>query len=293
MKYACIAGHRSEFPVTLMCRVLNVSRSGFYASLERPLSARALQDQRLLVSIRAIHRASGRRYGSPRVHGELRTQGKRCGCKRVERLMRWDGLRGKKRRRFRVTTQSDHSYAPAPNLLARQFGVGTHGADRVWVADITYLPTREGWLYLAVILDLATRLVVGWAAEPRLDRSLTLAALDRALRRRRPAPGLLHHSDRGVQYCCNDYRNRLVQHGILVSMSRRGNCWDNAVAESFFATLEWELVQDVNWATRNQASHDLFEYIEIWYNRKRLHSSPDYLTPAEYDAKLATMKSAA
>jgi len=163
----------------------------------------------------------------------------------------------------------------------------------VWAADITYLPTREGWLYLAVILDIATRLVVGWTAQPTLDRSLTLAALDQALRRRRPGPGLMHHSDRGVQYACNDYRNRLAQHGIVVSMSRRGDCWDNAVAESFFATLEWELVQDVDWPTRNQASHDLFEYIEIWYNRKRRHSSLDYLTPAEYDAKLAAMNWAA
>jgi transposase InsO family protein len=211
----------------------------------------------------------------------------------VARLMRSDGLRAKKRRRFRVTTQSDHVYAPAPNLLARQFDVGTQPADRVWAADITYLPTREGWLYLAVILDVATRIVVGWAAQRSLDRSLTLNALERALSHRRPGTGLLHHSDRGVQYACNDYRDRLAQHGIAVSMSRRGNCWDNAVVESFFATLEWELVQDVDWATRKQASLDLFEYIEIWYNRKRRHSSLGYLTPAEYDAKLAAMKWAA
>ncbi len=238
--------------------------------------------------------ASKRRYGSPRVHGELLASGERCGRKRVARLMRVDGLRAKKNRRFRVTTDSSHSYILAPNLLSRQFDVGTCPANRVWAADITYLPTtHNGWLYLAVILDIATRMVVGWSVQRSLDRSLTLSALEMAVCRHSPDPGLVHHSDRGVQYACNDYRDRLADHGIVASMSRRGNCWDNAVVESFFATLKWELVQDVAWASRDDAARDLFEYIEIWYNRKRRHSSLDYLSPVEYSRKLDDMHKAA
>ncbi len=286
MKYACIVRHRDSFPVTLMCRVLGVSRSGFYAAQTRPPSVRARQDQRLLLDIRRIHRASKQRYGSPRVHAELRAQGVRCGKPRVERLMRRDGLRAKKRRRFRVTTQSDHAYAPAPNVLARQFGVGRLRAARVWAADLTYLPTREGWLYLAVILDVGTRRVVGWAVRSSLQHDVTLAALDMALARESGGGGL-HHSDRGVQYACRPYRDRLAAHGIAVSMSRRGNCWDNAIVESFMATLKWELVADANWPTRGHASRALFEYLEIWYNRQRRHSSLGYLTPVEYAAQLA------
>jgi len=227
------------------------------------------------------------------VHGELRAQGVRCGKKRVERLMRADGLRAKKRRKFRVTTQSDHGYAPAPNLVARQFAVGTSpAAPRVWAADITYLPTREGWVYLAVILDLATRRVVGWAVRSTLASDLTLAALDMALERE-GAHGGLHHSDRGVQYACRAYRDSLARHGITVSMSRRGNCWDNAVVESFMATLKWELVADADWQTRRDASRALFEYLEIWYNRQRRHSSLGYQTPVEYAAQLAKQQRAA
>lgn len=292
MKYACIASHRRMFPVTMMCRVLAVSRSGFYAAYRRGLSMRAREDQRLLVEIRTIHRQSRRRYGSPRVHGELRALGLRCGKKRVERLMRSDGLRAKKRRRFRVTTQSEHSYPPAPNLLARCFAVGQQVAERVWAADLTYLPTREGWLYLAVILDVATRRVVGWAVRSSLQQDVTLAALDMALEREGVGSGM-HHSDRGVQYACRAYRARLAAHGIAVSMSRRGNCWDNAVVESFMATVKWELVADADWQTHRQASRELFEYIEIWYNRQRRHSSLGYLTPVEYAAQLAQTQRAA
>jgi putative transposase len=292
VKYACIARHRDSFPVTLMCRVLAVSRSGFYAAFRRGLSARGRQDQRLVVEIRAIHRASKRRYGSPRVHQELRAQGRRCGKKRVERLMRAAGLRAKKRRRFRVTTQSDHAYAPAPNLVARQFGVGRQQAQRVWAADLTYLPTREGWLYLAVILDVATRRVVGWAARASLQHDVTLAALDMALEREGGGSGL-HHSDRGVQYACRPYQERLAAQGIAVSMSRRGNCWDNALVESFMATVKWELVADADWQTRRHAARALFEYLEVWYNRQRRHSSLGYRTPVEYAAQLAHTEPAA
>jgi putative transposase len=293
VRYVCIARHRGSFPVGLMCRVLAVSRSGFYAWLRRDLSDRRRRDERLLVEVRAIHRASRRRYGSPRVHEELCARGIRCGRKRVERLMRAAGVRAKKRRKFRVTTQSEHSYAPAPNLVARQFAVGsTQAAGRVWAADITYLWTREGWVYLAVILDVATRRVVGWAVRSRLASDLTLAALDIALQREGAGEGM-HHSDRGVQYACRAYRDRLARHGITVSMSRRGDCWDNAVVESFMATLKWELVADADWQTRREASQALFEYIEIWYNRQRRHSSLGYQTPVEYAAQLAQQQRAA
>ena len=293
MRYACIGGYRGSFPVSLMCRVLGVSRSGFYAWLRREPSYRRREDERLLVEVRAIHRASRRCYGSPRVHGELRARGVRCGRKRVERLMREDALRAKKRRKFRVTTQSEHGYAPAPNLVARQFAVGsTQAARRVWAADITYLSTREGWVYLAVILDVATRRVVGWAVRSRLTPELTLAALDMALEREGTHGGI-HHSDRGVQYACTAYRDRLAKLGIRVSMSRRGDCWDNAVVESFVATVKWELVADADWQTRRQASRALFEYIEIWYNRQRRHSSLGYQTPVEYAAQLAKLERAA
>jgi len=285
VKYACIASNRAQFPVKMMCRVLGVSRSGFYASCGRELSKRGREDERLLVRIRTIHRQSRRRYGSPRVHEELSALGIRCGKKRVERLMRTDGLRAKKRRRFRVTTQSDHKYPAAANLLARQFAVGKTATGSAWAADLTYLPTRAGWLYLAVVLDVATRRVVGWSLSSSLHHDVALKALDMALEREEGKSGI-HHSDRGVQYSCNAYRDRLAAHGITVSMSRRGNCWDNAVVESFMATIKWELVADSNWQTHKQAAHDIFEYIEIWYNRRRRHSSLGYLTPAEFAAQI-------
>jgi transposase InsO family protein len=208
--------------------------------------------------------------------------------------MQEDRLRAKKRRRFVVTTNSDHAHPVAHNWLRRQFGVDTvAGRDRVWVADITYVPTREGWLYLAIVLDLASRLVVGWSMATTLESSLACAALEMAFLRRRPGGELMHHSDRGVQYASTDYRDRLAERGIQVSMSRKGNCWDNAVAESFFATLEVELFQDADWRTQKEARAAIFEFIEIWYNRQRRHSSLGYLTPEEYDRQLSTRKQAA
>jgi len=222
VKYACIARHRGEFPVRLMCRVLGVSPAGFYAAQRRPPSTRARGDQRLRLEIRAAHRASRQRYGAPKVHRELRAQGIRCGQKRVARLMRAEGLRGKRPRSFRITTQSTHAHPVAPNALQRRFAVPEQpGRDRTWVADITYLPTREGWLYLAVVLDLASRLVVGWCLDTRLDQGLTLTALERAIGRRQPLPGtLLHHSDRGVQYAATAYRALLARHGGTASERR-------------------------------------------------------------------------
>jgi len=287
VKYGCIERHRGEFSVVLMCRVLEVKRSGYYAWRERAPSARAQKDQRLRIEIRAIHRKTCGRYGSPRIHDELRSRGERVSRKRVARLMQVEGLRGKKKRRFRVTTNSDHACPVAPNLLERKFAVEeVPGPDRVWVADITYVPTREGWLYLAVVLDLASRLVVGWSMGETLETRLAKGALEMAIERRRPASGLLHHSDRGVQYASNEYRELLQEQKARVSMSRKGNCWDNAVAESFFATLEIELIADADWQTRNEARSAIFDFLEVWYNRQRRHSSLGYLTPAEFDKRL-------
>jgi putative transposase len=288
MKYAAIEVHRAQFSVRLMCRVLGVSRAGFYASGKRAVSGRVKRDEELRTQIRAVHQASRRTYGSPRVHAELHAQGERCGRKRVARLMRQEGLRVKVRRRFRpTTTDSKHTHRVAPNTLDRRFAVTDVAAtNRVWAGDITYVPTREGWLYLAVILDLASRRVVGWSMQRTLAAELALAALHMALEARNPGHGLLHHSDRGVQYAALDYQNLLARHQIRPSMSRRANCYDNAVVESFFATLEWELIQRSDWATRDAARLAIFEYIECWYNPKRRHSSLGYLSPAEYERKL-------
>jgi len=288
MKYAAIRQHQAEFSVTLMCRVLALSRAGFYASGKRAVSARAKRDEELRTQIRVVHQQSRRTYGSPRVHAELRATGERCGRKRVARLMRQDGLRVKVRRRFRpATTDSKHSHRVAGNVLARRFAVTEVGAvNRVWAGDITYIPTREGWLYLAVILDLASRRVVGWSMKHTLEASLAIDALSMALEARCPASGLTHHSDRGVQYAALDYQEILARHQITPSMSRRANCYDNAVVESFFATLEWELIERSDWATRDAARVAIFDYIECWYNRQRRHSSLGYLSPMEYEQQL-------
>ena len=285
MRYGCIERHRGEFLVVLMCRVLDVTRSGFYAWCKRAPSKRAREDQRLRIEVRVAHRESRGCYGSPRIHKDLQSKGERVSRKRVARLMRVEGLRGKKKRRFRVTTNSDHAHPVAPNVLDRKFDVAeVPGRNRVWVADITYVPTREGWLYLAVVIDLASRLVVGWSMGETLETELVIRALEMAVQRRRPAPGLLHHSDRGVQYASNEYRELLEGLKAVVSMSRKGNCWDNAVAESFFATVEIELIEDADWQTRNEARSAIFDFVEVWYNRSRRHSSLEYLTPAEFDA---------
>ena len=294
MKYACIARHRGEYPVRLMCRALQVSPAGFYAAQQRRPSRRAQQDQRLRLAIRTAHALSKRHggaYGAPKIQRELRDHGLRCGQKRVARLMRLDGLRGLTRRRFRVTTQSEHRLPIAPNQLARQFSVAVQRErDRVWAADITYLWTAEGWLYLAVILDVASRRVIGWCADARLDESLTMRALTQALRLRRPGPGLVHHSDRGVQYASAAYRALLAQHGLTSSMSRKGDCWDNAVVESFFAILKNELPAKGVWATRDLARTALASYIDGWYNYQRRHATLGYLSPYHYERALARLR---
>lgn len=282
MKYACIREHEGAFTVVLMCRVLAVSRTGYYAWRGRTPSARAQTDTRLRVAIRAIHAASRQRYGRPRIHRELRAQAWRCSQKRVARLMRLEGLRGKRARRYRTTTQADGT-PPAPNRLQRRFQVAT--PNQVWASDVTACRTAEGWLYLAVVLDLASRRVIGWAAGRTVGQELTLPALQQALRRRQPPAGLLHHSDRGMHYTATSYQRLLTRHGITASMSRRGDCWDNAVVESFFATLKTELVVDAQWRTRADAIAALRHYLD-WYNHRRLHSTLNYQSPAAFERQL-------
>jgi transposase InsO family protein len=286
-----IHDHVADFPVQVMCELLGVSRGGYYAWAGRAESARAADDRTLAAEIRAAYEASRGRYGSPRVHAELRARGRRIGRKRVARLMRGMGLAARRRRRFRRTTDSRHAFPIAPNLLERNFTA--EAPDRVWLADLTYIWTAQGWLYLAAVLDLYTRRVVGWAMADHLRHELTLAALDMAIVRQRPAPGLVHHADRGVQYAAHGYRARLRRHGMVCSMSRKGDCWDNAPMESFFATLKGELVEAAEYDTRDEARADLFQYIEGFYNRRRLHSGLGYLTPEQKAAAFQSAASAA
>ena len=290
MKYACIRTHRRQFPLTLMCRLLGVSRSGFYAAERRAQSASARRRESLRAIIAAVYESSRATYGSPRIHRELRSAATPCGRNLVARMMRECGLRAKPRRcRRPSTTNSRHEYGVAENLLRRRFGVAeTGGINRAWCGDITYIRTAEGWLYLAVLLDLGSRMVVGWAMADTLAASLSVGALRMALARRNPKAGLVHHTDRGVQYAATDYRELLAHHKLLSSMSRRANCYDNAVAESFFATLKWELIDRYRWQTRAAVKTAIFEYIEVWYNRQRRHSALGYLSPLQYEQRLLT-----
>lgn len=283
MKYRFVADHCHEFPVTRMCRVLAVSTSGYYAWRGRPQSQRAQDNLELLDRIKEVHAASRGTYGSPRVHAELvQGQGIHCNKKRVERLMRIHDIRGRQRRRRRVkTTDSNHSLPVAPNLLDRQFE--TDAPNRKWVADITYVPTAQGWLYLAVVLDLFSRRVIGWSMADTMCTLLVKDALEMAISFRHPQAGLLHHSDRGSQYASAEYQDVLQTGGIVASMSRAGNCYDNAAMESFFGTLKCELVHDRRYRTRAEARQDIFEYIEVFYNRQRRHSSLGYLSPVSYE----------
>jgi putative transposase len=290
VKYACIARYKGEYPVRLMCGVLEVSPSGFYVWRKRAPSARAIANERLLLNVRIAYQASDGDYGAPRIQHALQQQGLEVGKNRVARLMRCAGLRGRTRARRRPrTTDSNHQAPVAPNVLARQFEVtGLRAIDRVWASDITYVPTRQGTLFLAVVLDLASRRVVGWAMRSTLELELALSAVRMALSTRRPRPGLLHHSDRGSQYAASEYRALLAAYGIEASMSRKGNCWDNAVVESFFATLELELIVKHDWRTRDEARRAIFRYIEGWYNRVRLHSTLGYRSPVQYEREVLT-----
>jgi putative transposase len=283
--YQFIAEAEAHHPVALSCRVLGISRAGFYAWRERPPSARARADAELTAVIHRLHAESRGVYGSPRIHAELRATGRRHGRKRVARLMRQAGLAGCHRRRRRPrTTVADPAAAPAPNRVQRAFN--PLAPDRLWLADITYLPTQEGWLYLAAVLDAFSRRVVGWAMADHLRTELVLDALDLALATRRPAAGLVHHSDRGCQYTSLAFGRRLAESGLVPSMSRTGNCFDNAVAESFFATLKRELVDRPDrapWPDRAAARLALFDFIEVFYNRRRRHSTLRYLSPVAYE----------
>jgi putative transposase len=287
LRYAVITRHRGEFKLRLMCRVLEVSPSGYYASRKRSPSWHALIDEVLMARVRMIHHESGETYGAPRVHRELQAEGLPASPKRVARLMREEGLVARPRKLQRVsTTDSNHDHPIAPNLLAREFDVNGVGINRVWVADITYIPTREGMVYLATVLDLGSRRCVGWAMRDTLEVELALSALRMARAARVPEPGLIHHSDRGSQYTSEDYRAELAAHGMVASMSGKGDCYDNAVAESFFSTLEFELLMKNNWHTRQDARRAIFRYIETWYNRRRRHSTLGYVSPAEYEQQL-------
>jgi transposase InsO family protein len=285
VKFSFIHVEKAEFSVAALCRVLGVTRQGYYAFAARPPSARAVEEDRLRERLKQLHVESRQTYGSPRMLRALRAEGVRVSKRRIERALRALELRVRLRRRFRRTTQSDPSHVPAPNVLDRLFGASR--PDERWVTDITYLWTQQGWCYLAVVLDLFSRAVVGWAVDRTLSTTLPLRALDTALRRREPRPGLLHHSDRGCQYTSAEYRQTLTARGIEVSMSRKGNCWDNAVAESFFATIKTELFYRRSWETMEELRSSLFEYIEVFYNRQRLHSTLGYRTPSQAEAEFA------
>jgi transposase InsO family protein len=274
-----VRDNSGEFPVHALCRVLGLSRGGYYGRLRRPVRGDA--EARLLVEMRSQFAESRNTYGRRRMYVALKERGVQCGKRRVGRLMRKHALVPAHRRKFRVTTRSNPAFPTAPNLLDRDFTA--EAPNRKWTTDITYVPTREGWLYLAVVMDLYSRYVVGWGMGDGLDGGLVMDALKMAMQRRNPGVGLVHHSDRGIQYARADYRQTLESNGILCSMSRKGDCWDNAVTESFFHTLKVELVHQRDFQTRREATAEIFEYLEMFYNRKRLHSTLGYKSPADYE----------
>jgi putative transposase len=298
MRYSFIRQYRQQFRIAAMCRVLRVSTSGYYAWLDRPESARRRANRGLRAQIKAEHTRSRKTYGRRRIHARLRAQGMSCSPNRVGRLMRQEGLCARSKRRFRPTTDSKHSFSVAPNRLLSTSptplppGTGptrnftAEGLNRVWLSDITYLPNDEGWLYLATVMDLCNREIVGWAMQATLTRHLTLSALKMAVTQRQPAPGLIHHSDQGSQYACFDYQAALQDAGMLCSMSRKGDPWDNAPKESFYRTLKTELPQQRH-QTHAQARREVFDYIEVFYNRQRLHSALGYQSPVAFADSLA------
>lgn len=281
MIFSFIEQHKQTWPVSLMCGALSVSTSGFYAWLSRPASEQERRRQALLAEIRAVHAEFKQRYGSPRIHKELQARGIDCNVNTVAKLMHDDGIRAKTARKFKVTTDSKHTRPVADNLLERQFNPSK--PNEVWLADITYLWTREGWLYLAAVEDLFSRMVVGWSMAEHMESRLVVDALEMAIARRLPQQGLLTHSDRGSQYASEHYQTVLLRHGIECSMSGKGQCWDNAPMESFFASLKKELVHDEDYHTRQQARSSIFEYIEPFYNHKRRHSALGYLSPVAFE----------
>lgn len=281
MTFRFIEEHRDRWPVAVMCDTLMVSTAGYYAWRVRPVSARQRRQDLLTVEIQTIHAKVKARYGSPRVHAELQALGHGCCVNTVARLMREAGIAAKTKRKFRHTTDSNHDQPVADNILERRFD--PEGANKAWVADITFIPTREGWLYLAAVEDLYSRMVVGWAMDARMTSRLVVEALAMAVRRRLPGPDLLAHSDRGSQYASDHYQQLLSKHGITCSMSRIADCWDNAPMESFFASLKKELVHHEDYQTREEAQASIFEYIEVYYNRQRRHSTLGFKSPTEYE----------
>ncbi len=286
MKYAFIEEQRTQHRVQRLCRVLGVSRAGFYEWRDRHPSLRAQADADLQATIVQLHTESRGTYGRPRVHAKLAASGVHVGRKRVGRLMKTAGIAGIQPRRFSKTTNSAHDLPIALNLLDRKFGIAEiGGTNRAWAGDVTYIPTREGWLYLAVVLDLFSRRVIGWSMKTTMQYELVGDALRTAIQSRRPPRGTIFHSDRGSQYASEGYRTLLAEHGLKASMSRKGDCWDNAPVESFFGTLKTEL-RDPIWETRAAARAAIFEYIEVWYNRRRLHSTIGYVSPEQYESSL-------
>jgi transposase InsO family protein len=282
MTFRFIEEHRERWPVRVMCETLEVSPAGYYAWRDRPPSARRQRQDALVTQIRTIHAEVKERYGSPRVHAELQARDHGCCVNTVARLMRQAGIAAKTTRKFRHTTDSDHGLPVAENVLDRQFAPAA--PNESWVSDITYVPTREGWLYLAAVEDLYSRAVVGWAMEARMTSRLVVEALGMAVKRRLPGAELVAHSDRGSQYASEHYQRLLGEHGITCSMSRRANCWDNAPMESFFASLKKELVHHEDYRTREEAKASIFEYIEVFYNRQRRHSTLGFKSPTEYES---------
>jgi putative transposase len=285
VKFAFIEEHLCSFAIETVCEVLDVSRSGYYAWLKRPDSARAQRRRELAVKIKAIHEENRRVYGSPRVYEALAAQGETVCENTVAAVMRQQQIRAKTKRKFVPrTTDANHACPVADNVLDRQFTAEL--PNQKWAADITYIPTDEGWLYLAGVIDLCSRKIVGWSMADHMRTDLVSQALQMAITQRSPGKGLLHHSDRGVQYASDEYQRLLQSHQMEVSMSGKGDCWDNACAESFWSTLKSELVHHEQYATREQARASIFEYIEVFYNRKRLHSSIGYQSPEAFEASL-------
>lgn len=281
--YRFIETEKANHPITVLCRVLGIARSSYYAWCRRGISSQAWTDTALRTQIDMIHRASRGTYGAPRVHAELRAQGVRCGRKRIARLMRQAGLVGCHRRRQQRLTRPDPQAIAAPDLVKRRFQAPA--PDRLWVADLSYVATDEGWLYLAFVLDVFSRRIVGWAMADHVRTELVLTALNLALARRRPAAGLIHHSDRGSQYTALTFGERLQAAALVPSMGAVGDAYDNAMAEAFVATLKTELLQRQRWTTRQHARTAIFEYIETWYNPRRRHSALDYLSPTDYEGR--------
>ena len=281
MKYQYMRNNSNIFPVKKMARVLKVSRSSYYSWLKSRPSDHELRDKELLAAIKRIFESNRSEYGSPRIYKKLKGTEYSCSRKRIARIMRENNIIARKKRQYKITTDSSHNYPVSPNLINRNFTV--ESANAYWVSDITYISTWEGWLYLCVIIDLFSRMIVGYSMASHIRADLAIDALNMASTHRKPNPGLIFHSDRGIQYASESFRVKLREHKMIQSMSRKGDCWDNACAESFFSTLKMEEVFKKSYKTRKEAQDSIFEYIAVFYNRQRIHSSLDYLSPAKYE----------